>query len=80
MIPVHYPLPPPAGGTRRRSSHRLGAATPGGNCDHRRRAAPIVGARRPSRIEETVIVGEWALADEDIAAEDCELDLDHEYR
>ena len=30
--------------------------------------AAIVGARHPSQIEETVLAGEWALSQEDIAA------------
>jgi aryl-alcohol dehydrogenase-like predicted oxidoreductase len=36
--------------------------------------AAIVGARRPSQIEETVAAGEWVLSEEDIAAVDALLE------
>jgi len=36
--------------------------------------AAIVGARRPSQIEETVVAGDWVLSKEDIAAIDMLLE------
>lgn len=36
--------------------------------------AAIVGARHPYQIEETVLAGDWALSEEDIAAIDMQLD------